>query len=181
MFVCFFSAFFHLICIYSFELFTIHRHYIRRVIKVNQDPLGIQGTRVKKERKIEVRRNRKVCLFRRQLKKILRPQTWVRPITPIVDGSHSYAVAWSSKRDDGLPYAVNVTLETLGLKHAGGYMVMVWFNAPSMKYSKKNIHQLSLLLPFIYLCRQNLFSENVESEILMPHKNFTVRINPSGL
>lgn len=60
--------------------------------------------------------------------KILLTQTWVRPMTPVINGSHSYAVAWSSKREDGLPYAFNVKLESLGLKHDDGYVIEVMFH-----------------------------------------------------
>lgn len=55
----------------------------------------------------------------------VRFQTWVRPITPIVNGSHSYAIAWASKRDDGAPYSLSIRLESMGLTHQKGYTVTV--------------------------------------------------------
>lgn len=100
------------------------------VIAVNQDELGIQGTRVKLERQIE---------------------TWLRPITPVVDGSNSYAIAWASKRDDGAPYAITTKLQDLGLTHKSGYSVTDLFD---------NVRQF---------------------EPLRPNSNITVRINPSGV
>ncbi|KAK7874139.1 hypothetical protein R5R35_004680 [Gryllus longicercus] len=69
------------------------------IIAINQDVLGIQGKRVKKEQGISV---------------------WVRPITP-VRYSHSYAVAFTSNRDYGVPYTYSVGLKEIGLKNRAGY------------------------------------------------------------
>lgn len=49
----------------------------------------------------------------------------MRPITPIVNGAHSYAVAWASKRDDGNPYEYSSKLQDLGLSYDKGYTVTV--------------------------------------------------------
>ncbi|XP_031629996.1 alpha-N-acetylgalactosaminidase [Contarinia nasturtii] len=102
-----------------------------QVIAVNQDELGIQGKRLKVERKIE---------------------TWVRPITPVVNGLHSYAVAWASKRDDGSPYATKVKLSDLGLTSAKGYKITDLFN-----------------------------EENVLNDVYNVNHNISIRINPSGV
>lgn len=103
----------------------------KNVIAVNQDPLGIQGTRIKFERKIE---------------------TWARLITPVVNGVHSMAIAWASKRDDGNPYAVSVKLSDLGLTCANGYRVTDLFN-----------------------------KHNRLERVYNTHHNISVRIHPSGV
>lgn len=76
----------------------------RDIIAVDQDPLGIQGRLVKKGNDIEI---------------------WVRPVSPIVNGQHSYAVAFVSRRTDGHPYAFKVALADLNLRHQFGYQVQV--------------------------------------------------------
>ncbi|KAK7604891.1 hypothetical protein V9T40_006077 [Parthenolecanium corni] len=70
------------------------------VIKISQDPLGIQGRRIYREKSIDI---------------------WVRPISPIIDGYHSHAVALVSRRTDGAPYVYNITLEHTGLLNPNGY------------------------------------------------------------
>lgn len=52
-------------------------------------------------------------------------QVWVKPISPVIKGTFSYAVAWTSKRDDGAPYAIQTSLAKLGLVHEDGYLVTV--------------------------------------------------------
>ncbi|KAK5649042.1 hypothetical protein RI129_003934 [Pyrocoelia pectoralis] len=74
----------------------------RDIIAINQDALGIQG---------------------RLIKTVANIQIWSRPIMPIVNGTHSYAVAYYSKRDDGHPYAITTTLSDVGLSHQSGYLV----------------------------------------------------------
>ncbi|KAF5274042.1 hypothetical protein FQR65_LT04440 [Abscondita terminalis] len=74
----------------------------KEIIAINQDPLGIQGYLVKKKNNIEM---------------------WARPITPIKNGSYSFAVAFCSRRTDGHPYAINVTLREINLVHEQGYNV----------------------------------------------------------
>lgn len=74
------------------------------MIAINQDFLGIQGKRIQVVNDIEV---------------------WVRPVAPVVEGMFSYAIAWSSKRDDGAPYAVKTVLSRLGLLNEKGYQVEV--------------------------------------------------------
>ncbi|KAI5739445.1 hypothetical protein M8J77_019402 [Diaphorina citri] len=72
----------------------------KKIIAVNQDPLGIQGRRIYVEKSIEI---------------------WTRPITPNVGDKYSYAVAFVSKRTDGRSYPYNVTLSTIGLENEHGY------------------------------------------------------------
>lgn len=80
----------------------------REIIAVNQDPLGIQGRRVLLKNNIEV---------------------WARPITPNTEaGEYSYAVAFVSRRTDGAPYSIKVTLKELGLKNTKGYKVKDLFS-----------------------------------------------------
>lgn len=74
------------------------------IIKVDQDPLGIQGQRVNTGNNIEV---------------------WTRPVEPIVNGHYSYAVAIVSRRTDGHPHGFNVTLKELSLDYPNGYIVKV--------------------------------------------------------
>lgn len=52
-------------------------------------------------------------------------QVWVKPISPVLKGTFSYAVAWASKRDDGAPYSIQTALSKLGLVHEDGYFVTV--------------------------------------------------------
>ncbi|GLG93369.1 Probable alpha-galactosidase A, partial [Gryllus bimaculatus] len=71
----------------------------REIIAINQDVLGIQGRRVKKEKDITV---------------------WIRPVTP-VGYTHSYAVALASNRVYGDPYIYSVRLNEIGLTNPAGY------------------------------------------------------------
>ncbi|XP_059619087.1 alpha-N-acetylgalactosaminidase-like isoform X2 [Phlebotomus argentipes] len=74
----------------------------RKIIAVDQDPLGIQGRRIYKHKGIEI---------------------WSRPITPIYHTYYSYAVAFVNRRTDGTPSDVAVTLRELGLVSPSGYRV----------------------------------------------------------
>ncbi|XP_011298198.1 alpha-N-acetylgalactosaminidase [Fopius arisanus] len=74
----------------------------RKIIAVNQDPLGIQGRRIYKHKGIEI---------------------WARPITPVEQNYYSYAIAFVNRRTDGTPSDVSVTLEQLGLQYKKGYKV----------------------------------------------------------
>ncbi|CAG9811266.1 unnamed protein product [Chironomus riparius] len=80
----------------------------RQIIAVDQDPLGIQGKR---------------------LSSINRIETWIRPISPIVNDEHSYAVAFVSRRTDGHGYAFKYSLEELGLTNVFGYEVKDLFDS----------------------------------------------------
>ncbi|KAF5299171.1 hypothetical protein FQA39_LY02344 [Lamprigera yunnana] len=66
----------------------------KEVIAVNQDELGIQGKLVNKISDIHV---------------------WVKPITPIINDVHSYAIAYQSRREDGYRVVAKVSLKELGL------------------------------------------------------------------
>ncbi|XP_045582354.2 alpha-N-acetylgalactosaminidase [Procambarus clarkii] len=74
----------------------------QELIAVNQDELGIQGTRVQKENGIEV---------------------WTRPITPVNEDNHSFAVAVLNQNSDGSPAQVTLNGTSLGLTFAAGYEV----------------------------------------------------------
>lgn len=74
----------------------------RKIIAVDQDPLGIQGRRIYKHKGIEI---------------------WSRPITPIYQTHYSFAVAFVNRRTDGTPSDVAVTLRELGLQSPTGYRV----------------------------------------------------------
>ncbi|XP_026318115.1 alpha-N-acetylgalactosaminidase isoform X2 [Hyposmocoma kahamanoa] len=91
----------------SVDLRTIRPEYKailqnRKIIEVDQDPLGIQGRRIYKHRGIEI---------------------WSRPILPIQGSHYSYAVAFVNRRTDGTPSDVAVTLRELGLNNPAGYRV----------------------------------------------------------
>ncbi|XP_039295186.1 alpha-N-acetylgalactosaminidase [Nilaparvata lugens] len=74
----------------------------KKIIAVDQDPLGIQGRRIYKHKGIEI---------------------WARPITPISHSYFSYAVAFLNRRTDGTPSDVAVTLQEMGLVAPGGYRI----------------------------------------------------------
>ncbi|XP_063866116.1 alpha-N-acetylgalactosaminidase-like [Scylla paramamosain] len=78
--------------------FILQNH---RVIAIDQDPLGIQGRRLKKSGSIEF---------------------WLRPVTPVDNDNHSYAVAILN-RGDSTPTRVSFTLKELGMTSAKGYWV----------------------------------------------------------
>lgn len=91
----------------SVDLRTIRPEYKailqnKKIIEVDQDPLGIQGRRIYKHRGIEI---------------------WSRPILPIQGQYYSYAVAFVNRRTDGTPSDVAVTLRELGLNNPSGYRV----------------------------------------------------------
>ncbi|XP_050673120.1 alpha-N-acetylgalactosaminidase isoform X1 [Leptidea sinapis] len=91
----------------SVDLRTIRPEYKailqnRKIIEVDQDPLGIQGRRIYKHRGIEI---------------------WSRPVLPIQGQYYSYAVAFVNRRTDGTPSDVAVTLRELGLNNPSGYRV----------------------------------------------------------
>jgi len=81
------------------------------VIKINQDPLGIQGRRVKQIKKVDI---------------------FVRPIMPTFNGSMSAAVALMYRSDDGTPIKVTFTPRSIGLIHSGGYIVKEVFESSNM-------------------------------------------------
>lgn len=80
------------------------------VIKIDQDPLGIQGTRVLRKQQID---------------------TFVRPIMPTFNGENSAAVAIMN-RGDSTPTKVTFTPSEIGLNHAGGYIVKEVFENANM-------------------------------------------------
>jgi len=78
----------------------------RKIIAVDQDPLGIQGRRIYKHKGIEI---------------------WSRPIGPLYQNFYSYAIAFVNRRTDGTPSDISVTLKELGLINFSGYRVEVCF------------------------------------------------------
>ncbi|KAG5324657.1 NAGAB acetylgalactosaminidase, partial [Acromyrmex heyeri] len=91
----------------SVDLRTIRPEYKailqnKKIIAVDQDPLGIQGRRIYKHKGIEI---------------------WARPITPVYQNYYSYAIAFVNRRTDGTPSDVSVTLKELGLQYPAGYRV----------------------------------------------------------
>lgn len=80
----------------------------KAIIAIDQDPLGIQG--------------RVVSDYYRYYQEI---DIWVRPVTPIINGQHSYAVAFVSRRTYGHPFDFKITLKELTLTNEFGYEVQV--------------------------------------------------------
>lgn len=76
----------------------------RKIISVDQDPLGIQGRRIYKHKGIEI---------------------WSKPISPVYQNFYSYALAFINRRTDGTPSDISVTLRELGLINNYGYRVEV--------------------------------------------------------
>ncbi|EDV99462.1 alpha-N-acetylgalactosaminidase [Drosophila grimshawi] len=74
----------------------------RKIISVDQDPLGIQGRRIYKHKGIEI---------------------WSKPISPVYQSFYSYALAFINRRSDGTPSDISVTLKELGLTNNYGYRV----------------------------------------------------------
>jgi alpha-N-acetylgalactosaminidase len=74
----------------------------KKIIAVNQDPLGIQGRRIYKQKGIEI---------------------WARPIMPVYRAKYSYAIVFLNRRTDGTPSEVSVTLKELGLDNPNGYHI----------------------------------------------------------
>lgn len=97
----------------------------KKIIAVNQDPLGIQGRRVFREKKIDI---------------------WVKPIEPLVQSYHSFAIACVSRRDDGIPYQYNITLKNLSLYNPFGYRFQNLFDDEGFKNKEVILHPESKLI-----------------------------------
>lgn len=102
----------------------------KEIISINQDKLGIQGRRVRIMQKIDI---------------------FTRPISPVENGFYSYAIAFYSKRDDGYPYAIKLTLRKIGLKNVKGYVV------------------------------SDVFDNESETKTLQIDEEFVVKVKPSGV
>merc|ERR1719445_951744 len=76
----------------------------KKIIAVNQDPLGIQGRRIYKQKGIEI---------------------WARPIMPAYRAKYSYAIVFLNRRTDGTPSEISVTLKELGLDNPSGSVVII--------------------------------------------------------
>jgi len=74
----------------------------KKIIAVNQDPLGIQGRRIYKQKGIEI---------------------WARPLMPVFRSKYSYSIVFLNRRTDGTPSEVSVTLKELGLDNPTGYHI----------------------------------------------------------
>merc|ERR1711970_542091 len=83
----------------------------KEAIKINQDPLGVQGKRVYKENDIEI---------------------FTKPILPSYQGKTSVAVVVLNRWAEGTPIRVKVPLTKLGIDHMGGYSARDVFEGTSM-------------------------------------------------
>lgn len=110
----------------SVDLRTIRPEYKailqnKKIIGVDQDPLGIQGRRIYKVFIwYHYRMSNWFILFKHKGIEI-----WSRPITPLFQNYFSYAIAFVNRRTDGTPSDVAVTLKELGLVSPTGYRVEV--------------------------------------------------------
>lgn len=75
----------------------------KHVIAINQDELGIQGMMVKKVAQ--------------------HTDVWTRKITPVVDNSYSYAIAFLNKDKSNGSDKISVTLASIGLNSTQKYFV----------------------------------------------------------
>jgi len=73
----------------------------RELIKLDQDPLGIQAKRILVQEHIHV---------------------YIRPVMPMYKDKASVAVAWLSRWTEGTPLTVSCNLTSLGLDHPQGYL-----------------------------------------------------------
>ncbi|CAH1164650.1 unnamed protein product [Phaedon cochleariae] len=95
-------------------------------IRVNQDPLGIMGRLVLKKEKIDI---------------------WTKPVLPIVKGTNSYAVALMSRRVDGYPRRINVTLSELNITHPGGFILKDIFSPQNEPVAHKDKDVIFIRVP----------------------------------
>ena len=123
----------------------------RDVIAVDQDALGISG---------------------RVVSIIGRIYTWTRPVLPIISGQNSFAVAFVSRRNDGVPFAFNVTLADLELTNPGGYDVKV----SQMSFLFKKRFASNNFFLFI----QDLYNPQRPVFRFSPTSTVFERINPVG-
>lgn len=79
----------------------------KEVIKINQDPLGIQGTRLVKSGNLQV---------------------WRKPISPV----GCYAFAYLNTGEDGEPKKVSATLSYLGFNNGNKYNITDVFSGQSL-------------------------------------------------
>lgn len=74
----------------------------KEIIKISQDPIGVQGTRIYRDQDIDI---------------------WSRPVGPVYNGICSCAVAFVSRRADGAPHSYKITVEHLGMLNPNGYTI----------------------------------------------------------
>lgn len=75
----------------------------------------------------------------------------MKPVTPVVQGNPSYAIAWSSKRDDGAPYTISTLLTDHGLLKNVTYYVTVRYLLIIIFHwiSKRSPYKTLLLVIFV--------------------------------
>ncbi|KAK9739497.1 Alpha galactosidase A [Popillia japonica] len=146
----------------SVDLRTIRPEYKailqnKKIIGVDQDPLGIQGRRIYKHKGIEI---------------------WSRPITPLYQNYFSYAVAFVNRRTDGTPSDVAVTLKELGyFSYAVAFVNRRTDGTPSDV--AVTLKELGLASPTGY--RVEDLYEDVDYGVLSPQTKIKVKVNPSGV
>nr|CAD7200120.1 unnamed protein product [Timema douglasi] len=111
----------------SVDLRTIRPEYKailqnKKIIAVDQDPLGYQGRRIYK---VKTFIHTFYLTTEHHLEHTVHNgiEIWARPITPFYQTYFSYAVLFLNRRTDGTPSDVAVTLRELGLSYPGGYNV----------------------------------------------------------
>ena len=91
----------------------------KNVIKVNQDPLGHQGRRVKKTQNVDI---------------------YVKEVLPVFKAEKSKVVAVMYRGTAGTPAKVQFTLKSLGLDYKGGYFASEVFTGEDWGVFKPNDH-----------------------------------------
>jgi len=120
----------------------------RNLIKLNQDPMGVQAKRIIKGKYVDV---------------------FSRPIMPSYNGKTSVAVAFLNRWNEGTPLKIKFTLHDLGLDHPGGYQASEVFTGrelgsykPSDAFTSSVNPTGILLVRFNVLPRGILEGEEVE-------------------
>ena len=121
----------------------------RNLIKIDQDPLGVQAKRIIKEEYIHV---------------------FTRPLMPIYKGNTSMAVAFLNRWNQGTPLTVKFTLQALGLNHPGGYQAWDAFSGTSLGQLKPEDSFIGSVNPTgVLLIRFNVVQESGVEEGNDPH------------
>lgn len=142
----------------------------KKIIAVNQDPLGIQGRRIYKQKGIEI---------------------WARPIMPVYRAKYSYAIVFLNRRTDGTPSEVSTHHQhhnnsismgraltvSVPVRTKCGACHCVTFIVSSFQISV-TLKELGLDNPSGYHI-EDLYDDHVYG-IVTPDRRFKVDVNPSG-
>jgi len=127
----------------------------RELIKLNQDPLGMQAIRIIKQQHIHV---------------------YTRPVMPQYKEKTSVAVAFLNRWTEGTPLKVNFTLTSLGLDHPAGYQavnIVTGENFGSFKPGdsfSSNVDPVGILLIKFYIIPADKFSARKDAVAKSEHQ-----------